>query len=551
MARITGGITLTRGGLGQAGSVIGSVGLVSGLLGLLWQGGFTPAIGLLLAAGAGGLALWATLLPEDARAFLRGRQVRYSTLSIFSTLLLVGIVGLTYILVQRQVIVADMTVDSRFTLSPETMTVLQTALRSPQKIEITGFYYAYQVLQREIDDGYFQLYESLTGGHIYRRYINPTEEPGFSAAYMDFIAQGYNVFLSFVNDDGTLRQETTIPLAITGRQEADITKGLRQLLVSGAFVVYFDTGLGEPDPLSNLQQDLSILNNYLRTNGLVTQSLDVAALAAAGGSIPADASAVMIVQPRRDMTAAEVAVLDAYLRRGGSLFIAADVFFTEDLFLKDGGPLNEYLWQYYGLRLRQEVVVDPTASGQTPLDPISAAVFGNNQIGQNLNIAGQPQTATQFRLARAIELNENPPVTNGSIIMTSPEAWGETDWQALSQLNAFSFDPAADRRGPLTTAAWAFDEATGAKVVLVGDGDFVTNGFIISPQGNAVLALDSLGWMTGYTEAVEFQPAALLTTPVLFVDSQTLDLIGFLTVILLPGAMLALAAAIYARRLRQ
>lgn len=544
-------LTITRGSLGSLASVIGGTALLSAALGFIWQGGFTPAILILLVIAIAGMALWACMTPQEFRAFLTGRQTRQSTVSIFSTLLLTGIVGLTYIIVQRQVIVADMTVDSRFSLSPETGEVLQIALKTPQRIEITGFYYAYEVVNQEIDDQYLQLYEAATNGHIYRRYVNPVEEPAFSARYLDAIYQGYNIFVSYVDENGDIIPETTIPVAITGRQEADITKALRQLLASGAYTVYFDISLGEPDPLSNLHQGTSQLNNYMRTNGLITRPLSIADLAQSGGKIPADASAVVIIQPRQDMTLEEIAVLDEYLKRGGGLFIAADMFFTEDLFMKDDGLLNQYLWVNYGLRMTQKVVVDPSASGQTALDVVSYAVFPASTIGQNLNVPDRPETATMFRTARAVEVNPEPPVTNGSIIMTSPEAWGETDLPALSTRNEYVFDATADTRGPLTTAAWAHDEKTGARIVLVGDGDFLTNGMIVSPQGNAVLALDSIGWMTGFTEEVEFQPNAFVTSPQLFVDAQTLDAIAFLTVILMPGVMLALAIGMYAKRLRQ
>src|SRR5690348_12229457 len=101
-------VMVTRGHIGTLGSIVAGVAFLSAILGFIWQGGFTLAIGLLLAAGVVGVALWAYMTPQDFRGFLTGRQVRQSTVSVFSTLLLTGIVGLTYIVVQRQVIVADM-----------------------------------------------------------------------------------------------------------------------------------------------------------------------------------------------------------------------------------------------------------------------------------------------------------------------------------------------------------------------------------------------------------------------------------------------------------
>jgi hypothetical protein len=551
MANQSKSITITRGQFGQFGSFIGGVGLLIGALGFIWQGGITPYIALLLGIGIVGMLLWAVMTPDDFRAFFTGRQARQSTLAIFSTLLMIGVVSLTYIIVQRENIVADATVDGLFSLSDASFNVLRAAERTSQKIEITGFYYPNQLVQREVDDSYFQLYVAETKGHIYTRYVNPIEEPGFSNRYMDAIQQGYNVFISFVDDNGDIIPMTTIPVQMTGTQESDITRALSQLLVAGSYKIYFETGLETPDPISNAANGLSVANNYLRANGFITEPLNLPGIAAAGGSIPQDASALIIAQPRRRLNDAEIAVLDRYLQSGGALYIGADTFFSDTVFMGNDDPFNQYLWDNYGLRMTEYIVVDPASSGQTELDVLSAAVFGENSIAANINQEGDPNSATQFRLARAIEVNDNPPVTNGRVIMSSEAAWGETDFVALSTRNEYQFDAAADLRGPLTLVAWARDEATNAKIILIGDGEFMTNGQIIAPEGNLFLLLDGIGWMTGFTEKVEFTPRGYLVTPVLFVGGEQLDIIAFITIILMPGVMFIAAVAVYLRRLRQ
>jgi hypothetical protein len=87
--------------------------------------------------------------------------------------------------------------------------------------------------------------------------------------------------------------------------------------------------------------------------------------------------------------------------------------------------------------------------------------------------------------------------------------------------------------------------------VLVGDGGFASNGQVQAPAGNGLLLLDSLGWMTGFNEAVQFEPKVFVTTPILFVGSAQLNWISLITIILRPGSMLLIAVGIYLRRLRQ
>ncbi|MCA9886956.1 MAG: Gldg family protein [Anaerolineae bacterium] len=544
-----GGLQLTRGQLGQLGIALGSIGLIVTASSFLLSGLSTMTIAALIMSVVG-FGLWGFFLPDEFRAVLTGRQMRNSTAAILSTAVLIGIVVTAYIVVQRANVVGDMTIDERFTLSDPSLDVVDAVIRNSRDIQITAFYNSQEIEYREVDDQYFQLFEEASNGRIHVVYVDPDEQPGLAATYANALDQGIYVFASFIEADGSL--SSTIPVPITGYHEQEISQRLAILLASGQFTVYFERGLHTLDPIDNQQQGMSVLNNIMRQNGLITNPISLAELAASNETIPEDASALIIAQPHRQMTAEEVAVLDEYLQRGGSVFIAADAMLTDDLFMAPDSVFNTYMWDHFGLRMTDMIVVDPASSGESQISILSAQVFTGNDIGENINLEGQPDTAVQFQIARAIEVNDSPPVQNGRVIMSSPESWGERDWNSLFQQNNFTFDSSeGDVRDQFTTVAWAYDDATDAKVVLVGDGDFLTNGRVQSPQGNATLFLDSIGWMTGFTEEVQFQPRSYNTTPVIFVGGQMLDTIAFFTIVVMPGSLLLIALAIWLRRTRQ
>lgn len=542
-------IILHRGRLAQWMSFAGGLGLLIALVGLIWQGGLSTAILLALAAGILGIFSWAALAPDDFRNFLTGRQARRGTEAVFSTLFVIGIIALVYIIVQRQVISIDMTAGERFTLSPETEEVLNAAKRSTRDIQITGFYTAENLILREQDDQYLRLYETQSGGKIRRVLIDPREQPGIASPYTALLNQGYNVFIAYLAEDGTADLSTTMLVERSANQERDITEALSRLLISGSIKVYFETGTGTLDPLDSTQQGLSIIANVLQRNGLVTAPFNLEETAAAGGAVPDDASVLIVARPQRPWTTEEVNVIDSYLDGGGSMLILSDIFYRDTIFMGKDSPFNSYLWENFGLRALDAVIVDPAASSQTQLDVISAAVFSQIEIGANLNRENEPDSAVLFHQARPIEVNNDPPVSNGRVIMSSPEAWGETNFDALVGQNTFVYDEGVDFQGPLTEVAWAFDTESGAKILLIGDADFITNGHISSPQGNAILFTDGLGWLTGFNEQVRFQPQSYVTgLPILFVDSQVLDLIAFVTIIIMPLIMLIVAGMIWLRR---
>jgi len=417
-------------------------------------------------------------------------------------------------------------------------------------IRITGFYTARALAAREIDDQFFRLYETATDGRISRQYINPDEEPAVAQRFG--IYQDGSVFLSFVKPDGSVDFESLgrVPRTSNGSQEREMTQAIARLLLSNTIKVYFDIGQGELDPLDTTQQGLSGIHAGMQQSGLITASLSIAEIAAAGNRIPDDAGAVIMARPTVDLNAAEIATLDEYLKRGGGLFLMTDALFTENSFLSEGSAFNNYLWDNYGIRGQQSVIVDFASSMQSPLDIIGAATFGSTDIGARLDPANAP---TLFRTARAIDVQmDNPPVDNGIVILSSEQSYGETNLRALAETNTYEIDVDQDIRGPLPIAGWAWDQNTGAKILLVGDSDFVTNGFISSALGNAILFTDGLAWMTGMSEQINFAPQGFSTgLPLIFISTQQLDLIALVTVILMPGFMIALGLAIWTRRVRR
>src|SRR5690606_21933022 len=101
--------------------------------------------------------------------------------------------------------------------------------------------------------------------------------------------------------------------------EREMTQAIARLLLSGTFKVYFETGLGTLDPLDASQQGLSGIHLGMQDSGLLTGSLDLPALAAAGEPVPDDASVIILARPTLSLTPAEINTLDQYLARGGSL----------------------------------------------------------------------------------------------------------------------------------------------------------------------------------------------------------------------------------------
>lgn len=542
-------VVITRSQVGQWASYLGSSSLLIGIVGSLLFGGFNIFTVAALVIGLVGLVVWAVIAPQDFKNVITGRQIRYSTGAFFSTLMLIAIVALTYILALRAVITLDMTAANRFTLSDETRALLTTLDRP---VQMTGFYTVGNLNQREIDDQFYRQYAALNE-RIRIVYIDPQEEPGIAESFG--VTQDGSVYLSYLNEDGTIDLSSVIPVEASDQQERSMSTAFARLQLQGRFVVYFVTSNGTLDPLDNQQQGMSLFNNQLREIGYVTQALNLTEIAQTNGSIPQNASVVVIARPTQDFQPQEIAVLDAYLSNGGGLLILADMLFTENAPFSENSQFNTYLWERYGLRGIDAVIVEAAeVSAQTQIDIYAAQVFANIPMAEGIDPQVDPTTSPLFHITRVLEVNDAPPanVNNGRVIMSSQFSYGERDLQTLANTSTFAPQEGTDIDPPLTSVAWALNQTNGSAVVMAGDGDFATNGYYSRGTGNSRLLINSIGWLSGYSnlQRVTFPPSAvgdgLITT---FVSIEQLDGVAFATSVLLPGVVLLAGVLVWRKRI--
>jgi ABC-type uncharacterized transport system involved in gliding motility auxiliary subunit len=516
------------------------------LIGGLWQGQLRRPAGLALLVGIAGIGAWAVITPDEFKAFLTGRQARFSTVAVFSSLLLIGIVAITFVFLQRGAVTLDMTENQRYTLTQQSFDVLSRVTRP---IMITGFYSPRALAQREVDDQFFRLYEVATSGLIQRQYIDPQEQP--ATAQQFGVTEDAQVFISYLTDNGQIdfSRSTRVPLGNT--QERDMTNAIARLLVAGTITVYFEQGRGERNPLDDSLEGISGVNNGMRETGFNTFPLDIRVLGEADEDIPEDAAAVIFARPTSDLTPGEIGVIQRYLARGGSLMLLADAQFTDNAFMSEDGAFNQFLWDNYGIRARDLVVVDPASRGTTALDVIGAAVFTQNEIAARL----QPEVSpTLFRIARAVEADltrSSQTITVGQVILSSEQSYGETDLATLAQTNTYFFDAATDQPGPFPLVVWSRNRETDARILLIGDSDFMSNGLVLTGD-NGVLFTDGLAWLVDYGRNLAFGFQGYATgLPLVFVEAATLNVITFMTVLLLPGLVLMTGIIVWWRRSRR
>ena len=284
------------------------------------------------------------------------------------------------------------------------------------------------------------------------------------------------------------------------------------------------------------------------------------------GEVPKDAAVVTIVAPKKDLLPNEVKALKEYLGRGGRLFILLEPF--------DNAGLKDFL-AGYGVNLDNGMVFEynQLTQDRAILSPI-VTQYGPHRITQDFTLF------TIFPGPRPLFLNrEVKTVTLLPLVTTSPSSWeklGE-DWQKDWQKDKKPlYDQKLDKKGPFTVAALvepksdkqpAKSDAKPAKpdqkpsepeksakasqafLAVFGDADFAADEFF-NQLGNGDLFLNTVNFLAAEEKQIIIRKTDQKLEPLQLTSWQIL-MIFFISVILLPLAMLAAGVSAYFRRRAQ
>ena len=543
--------------LASAASVAGSLALVAAAVIYLLTGEVSTAVFLCVLIGVGGLGLWMAWAPGEFRAWIGGRQTRYGTTSVFVTILFAGLVIAVTMLAGRANLTADLTGVQRYTLNRPTLDTIEQVAARGFRVRLVGFFSGRTLREREQADLLLRQYDARGGDTIQVQYVDPDERPEVARAYGYQAGQDGSIFLVLLGADGQ-PLPTASPRLIGPASERDITTALRTLVSAGRFKIYFTTGHGELDIRRTDDASISRLAVSLIDAGIAAEQLSLLDVLNTG--IPEDASAVMIAGARARFTDEEVALLDDYLQRGGRLAIFTDPPLVDEgaaltnTFLEEGSPFSDYLWNEFGVRPRDALLIQSAPYYTNEFTPVISATLPHPLLA----LAQDQQVIMSW--VRPFDLVAEPSerqrlYLREPLFASSSDSYGETALQELADTYRIEYNAGRDLSGPLVvgvTVRRAGESQLDAspRLVLIGDSDIVSNRFVQNLPGNVWLWTDLVDWLTGYVQAVSFTPVSDTSLLNLVVSDQQRSTIAVITMLVLPGFVLALGAAVWWYRRR-
>lgn len=328
------------------------------------------------------------------------------------------------------------------------------------------------------------------------------------------------------------------------RGELAITTALIELLAPGQPKVYFLSGHGE-FPWGP-ESSLSAFSEYAQRQNVELADLNLAAV----DRIPEDAAVVMLVAPRFDLSGRELSALAEYWDGDGRIIVL----------LNPDTPtpaLREFLAERGIAPLDLRVLRTVDFQAQAGVIGIVRDVVGNFLDGSAITKrltgvnglfpgATQPLEADHARGAdRNIRLRP--------LVQAADEFWGESDYVDTSE--GVSFDPDMDLGQPVIIAAVAERggvqdervELATARLIVVGNADFITDDAIRLAPANLDFMLSALNWCMERSQMIGIapKPATLIS---LSLTPAELQSIGFYTLVVIPAAVALIAAILWWRR---
>lgn len=439
---------------------------------------------------------------RDVATFYKGRSAQYGTMSIVSIVVFLGILVAVNYLGIRQNKRWDFTANQVYSLSDQTIKVLQT-LDAPV---------TFVVFDRETNfDRFRDRLDQFTyhSTKVKAEYVDPDREP---TRAKEAAIQAYGTILIQYKD----RTER-----VTSSEEQALTNGLIKAVTGATRKVYFTQGHGEKDTaatdrtgFSGIAQALASDNYSVETLVLVQQK-----------TVPADATVVVIAGPSTDFFQPEIEALNTYVNAGGKVMVLLDPE------AKQGANTHPLLTQFladWGMQAGNDVVLDASGMGQmlgTDASVPVAAQYPAHPISEGFRLV------TAYPMARSMA-----PIEGGSnshtaqpLVTTSAQSWAEADLGSLAGTGGaqVAFDAAkGDKMGPITLGAAASAPATAvpappagngtpatpdperkpeSRVVGIGDSDFAAN-YGLGIQGNRDFFMNAVNWLAQQENLIAIRP---------------------------------------------
>ena len=306
------------------------------------------------------------------------------------------------------------------------------------------------------------------------------------------------------------------PQMVAFKGEQVFTATLLELTETKQNKLYLVGSHGEYDTNS---RDTAGFREFLTRQNLKFETLKLAEK----DSISDDASMLMILGPKFDFSERDLKLLSEYWEKKGRILLCTG-------WTNGKTPnLNEWL-SARGMRPQNDAVIRVVSLGNLAgMQPLEGVIMNQGSpitkdlAGVTTEMFGPTQS---IDLDRKLEKAANLQLTS---LLVAPEGfWGETEYRPGDRTTVPFFDPKKDHIGPLTIGAAVERGGSAdpkvkletARMVVFGNGDFLSDKGLQVGQASLDLALNSVNWLLNRENLINIPPKVKEKQSLKLTDSQ-------------------------------
>jgi ABC-2 type transport system permease protein len=465
----------------------------------------------------------------------------------YATLLIVGVLAVIVVinvLVDQIPGKIDLTQNKIYSLSQETYTILD-ALKTDVTITAIGAKGSEDFTVKTILGKY-----AARSRRVKLETVDPEMNPGWSKKYDPsgtglsagslVVSAGAKYKTIGVYDmynydtqsyySGQSSQPTLTSLSVEQR----VTSALQYVTAEKNASLYVLEGHGE-QTLSAIGMDSAVGNaNYeVKNLNLLTAK-----------AVPADATILLVLSPKKDVPADETEAIRAYLAGGGRAVILMDLQERDNAFPNLAGLLKSY-----GVEVRSMVVLEgdqsKMISPQYPYYIIPTLEY--HDILSPLRTNNYQMMLPSAQAIQTLDLKKKT-LKIESLLSSSDKSYGKRDIANIKTVTREKNDAA----GPFALAVAITDPADETRkqdtqLVVVGDLQFLAPSIQGQVPGNGDFFMNSLGWLKGQKESLTIR-AKNMQQMRLSINQLDALIFSGVVVILLPLLILGAGFIVWTRR---
>ncbi len=430
-------------------------------------------------------------LVQGAGRVVHRRQVRFGANATLMTIALVGILVLINVLATRYHKRWDLTSTHDFSLSQQTIQILQ-GLKSP--VQISGFFGKQDAASQADVESRLKEYASHSGKVSYH-FVDPDADPA--------AARSYNItsYGTLVVESGEKRQQAT------GTDEQAITSAILKVTQARTTTIYFLTGHRERQIDGSDRDAYSSVKSLLEQDNFNVAPLNLTITT----TVPLSDTVLVVADPQSPLAPREEQAIGDYVSRGGRLMVLGNALAP--------APLANLLGKA-GLSWNNDMVVDQQSALGNPTSP-AVVQYPVSAIAKDLN--GQ---ATVFPTVRTLTKSDKAPadLTITLLLQSSRNSQAATDFSN----GQIKLGP-NDKQGPLTfgysvegtIGATGAGAGAKARIVAIGDADFAADGSIQVGQANGALFRNAVAWLAAEDQLIALPSKAPVDRSVFLTGRQS------------------------------